>query len=210
VDVPQLITGKSVLCAYLIRLLRSRGYTPAFFFFGHEKRAKPSVSTFLRTSAAHIASSNPAILGKIFNICARNPDLAEADAGKVWRKLFSDCILKHPSDQRYYWMIDGLDECKGERDLVGYIMQAARNEKFRIFVTSRTTPDSYEFLKPRNKVCADKSTRQQRIQTSSCSWTNAQSSLQHKMQALYTSRFSRKLTAVSFGQDWHCESSSKL
>jgi hypothetical protein len=146
VDVPQLITGKSVLCAYLIRLLRSRGYTPAFFFFGHEKRAKPSVSTFLRTSAAHIASSNPAILEKIFNICARNPDLAEADAGKVWRKLFSDCILKHPSDQRYYWMIDGLDECKGERDLVGYIMQAARNEKFRIFVTSRTTPDSYEFL----------------------------------------------------------------
>jgi pimeloyl-ACP methyl ester carboxylesterase len=146
--------GKSVLCAYLIKLLRLREHSPAFFFFGHEKKTKPSVSAFLRSCAAHVASSNPAVLENMCKICSRNPDLAEADAGKVWRKLFSECILKHTPHQRYYWIIDGLDEC-GERDTVGYIMQAARNGKFRIFVTSRTTPDSYEVLRPRNKVYAD-------------------------------------------------------
>ena len=136
--------GKSVLCAYLIKQLRSRGHSPAFFFFGHEKKTKPSISTFLRSSAAQFASANPALLEPMCTTCKQNPELEGADAGKVWRKLFSDCILKHPSDQRYYWMIDGLDECRGDRDLVNFIKQAARSGKFRIFVTSRTTPDIYD------------------------------------------------------------------
>jgi WD40 repeat protein len=149
--------GKSVLCAYLIKLLRSRGHLPAFFFFGHEKKTKPSVSTFLRSSAAQFASANPEILEHLCKICTRNPELAEADASKVWRKLFLECILKHRPDQRLYWMIDGLDECNGERDLVNFIMQAARTGKFRIFVTSRTTPDAYDLpISPRNEVYADK------------------------------------------------------
>jgi len=149
--------GKSVLCAYLIKLLRSRRYCPAFFFFGHEKKTKPSVSTFLRSSAAQFASSNPEILEHMCKICTRNPELAEADASKVWRKLFIECILKHRPDQRLYWMIDGLDECNGERDLVNFIMQAARTGKFRIFVTSRKTPDAYDLpISPRNEFYADK------------------------------------------------------
>jgi pimeloyl-ACP methyl ester carboxylesterase len=149
--------GKSVLCAYLIGLLRSREHSPAFFFFGHEKKTKPSISTFLRSSAAQFASSSPEILENMCKICNRNPELAEADASKVWRKLFLECIFKHQPAQRYYWMIDGLDECKGERDLVNFIMQAARTGKFRIFVTSRTTPDTYDLaINSQHEVYADK------------------------------------------------------
>ena len=149
--------GKSVLCAYLIKLLRSRKHTPATFFFGHEKKTKPSISTFLRSSAAQFASSNPDILEHMSRICKQSLELAEADASKVWRKLFLECIFMHRPDQRRYWVIDGLDECRDERDLVNFIMHAARTGNFRIFVTSRTTPDAYDFpISPRNEVYADK------------------------------------------------------
>lgn len=150
--------GKSVLSAYLINVLRSSAHSPAFFFFGHEKKTRPSTSTFLRSSAAQIASTSPDILKEMCRICAEIPELAEADASKVWRKLFLECVIKHRPDQRFYWIIDGLNECKGERDLVSFIMQAARSGKFRIFVTSRTMPDPYgpAASSPRNEIHAEK------------------------------------------------------
>ncbi|KIX99885.1 uncharacterized protein Z520_04521 [Fonsecaea multimorphosa CBS 102226] len=135
--------GKSVLSGHVVKSLREADKVCGFFFFNHGDKVKSTMGVFFRYMAWQMASANTALLDSLCKICKRDPHLAQADYKTVWRKLFLECIFRHPPSQPQYWIVDGLDECKTDSELVPYLLQAANTGFIRIFLTSRTTYDSY-------------------------------------------------------------------
>lgn len=135
--------GKSVLCGHVLRALRRAGCDPSFFFFTHGDRLKSSLSAFFRSIAWQMASKNAEMFEHLAKLCSREPNFGQADYRTIWRKLFVECAFKHPLERPQYWVIDALDECKADSDMVPYLLQAASTGFIRIFLTSRTSYDSY-------------------------------------------------------------------
>ncbi|KAJ9497212.1 hypothetical protein H2202_007369 [Exophiala xenobiotica] len=135
--------GKSVLCGKVLESLRAEGKTCAFYFFTHGDKLESTMGRFFRSMAWQMASTNPAIFGPLSKICKRDPHLSQADYRTIWRKLFLECIFKHPSPRPQYWIVDALDECRTDSELVPYLLQAANAGSIRIFLTSRTSFSSY-------------------------------------------------------------------
>ena len=135
--------GKSVLSAYVLKTLRDMGKDCGFFFFAHADKLKSTMGRFFRFMAWQMAAANVAIFDALSKICQRDPQLAQADYRTIWRKLFLECIFKHFPSQPQYWIVDGLDECKADNELVSYLLQAANTGFIRVYLTSRTTLDSY-------------------------------------------------------------------
>ena len=135
--------GKSVCCSYVLNDLRQANCTCAFYFFAHGDKVKSSMGKFFRSIAWQMASSNLRMMEALAKVCKKNPRLFQEDYRTLWRKLFLECIFKHPTDQPQFWIIDALDECKTDNDLVPCLLQAAATGFVRIFLTSRTAFDSY-------------------------------------------------------------------
>lgn len=135
--------GKSVLCGHVLKTLRDSDHKCSFFFFTHGDKLKSSLSAFFRSMAWQSACTNSKLLEHMASICERDSHLLAADHRTIWRKLFTECIFKHRPDSPQYWVIDALDECKQDDDLAQYLIQAAATGYFRIFLTSRTSFDSY-------------------------------------------------------------------
>lgn len=135
--------GKSVLTAYVLKSLRDMDKDCGFFFFAHAEKLKSTMGRFFCFMAWQMAAANMAIFDALSKICQRDPRLAQADYRTIWRKLFLECIFKHPTSQPQYWIVDALDECKADNELVSYLLQAANTGFIRVYLTSRTTLDSY-------------------------------------------------------------------
>ncbi|KAK5125705.1 hypothetical protein LTR85_011979 [Meristemomyces frigidus] len=139
--------GKSILCGHVLTTLRAFEFKCSFFFFTHGDKLKSSLSAFFRSMAWQLASTNGELRKHMASVCARDSSLQAADHRTIWRKLFTECVFKHPSDCPQYWVIDALDECKMDHDLVPYLMQAAGSGHIRVFLTSRTSFGSYGITK---------------------------------------------------------------
>jgi WD40 repeat protein/pimeloyl-ACP methyl ester carboxylesterase len=135
--------GKSVCCSYVLNELRQANYNCAFYFFVHGDKVKSSMGKFFRSIAWQMASTDLKIMESLGRVCKKNPQLFQEDYRTIWRKLFLECIFKCPTDQPQFWVIDALDECKTDSELVPYLLQAAATGFVRIILTSRTTFDSY-------------------------------------------------------------------
>ncbi len=135
--------GKSVLCGHVLNSLRNTRCDVSFFFFAHGDTLKSSLSTFLRSMAWQMASKNIDMFEHLAGLCKREPQMGQADYRTIWRKLFVECALKYQPQRPQYWVIDALDECKADKDLVPYLVRAASTGFIRIFLTSRTLYHSY-------------------------------------------------------------------
>ncbi|OAP59351.1 hypothetical protein AYL99_06649 [Fonsecaea erecta] len=135
--------GKSVLSGYVVKSLREANKICEFFFFNHGDKAKSTITIFFRCMAWQMASANTALLESLSKTCKKDPHLAQADHTTMWRKLFLECIFKHPPSQPQYWVVDALDECKADNELIPYLFQAANTGFIRIFLTSRSSFYSY-------------------------------------------------------------------
>jgi WD40 repeat protein len=135
--------GKSILSGHVLRSLRDMDRDCGFFFFSHGDKVKSTMGRFFRYMAWQMASTNLAVFDSLSKICKRDPQLAQADYRTIWRKLFLECIFKHTPSQPHYWVIDALDECKTDSELVPYLLQAANTGFIRVFLSSRTNLDSY-------------------------------------------------------------------
>ena len=130
-------SGKSVLSSYIVKHLRELGRDCAFHFFNHADKLKASITVFLRSMAWQMAVMHPEVLRKVLETCEKTEELARADYRTVWRKLFLDGIMSAKLDRPQYWVVDALDECKNDSELVPLLLKVAELWQVRIIVTSR-------------------------------------------------------------------------
>ena len=136
-------TGKSVLSGYVIKHLKDLGHKCVFYFFVYGDNSKSNIGLFLRSMAWQMSSMYPEVSEFLLKACKKDPQMAKADYRTIWRKLFLEGILKLTLSQPVYWVIDALDECKNDSELVLLLIKAAETAKICIFLTSRNLFESY-------------------------------------------------------------------
>ena len=130
-------TGKSVLSGYVIKHLKENNRDTAFYFFDHGDKLKSTFSFLLRSIAWQMALMHSEVFQIVLGIGESNTQINQMDYRAIWRKLFLDGILKVKFDRPQYWVIDALDESKGESELVSSLLLVMELSHIRIIVTSR-------------------------------------------------------------------------
>ncbi|KAG8529001.1 uncharacterized protein KY384_006690 [Bacidia gigantensis] len=149
-------TGKTVLSGYVVRRLKDLGKECSFHFFDHGDKMKATTGFLLRSMAWQMAMQNTEVLAIVIEICRKNDRLAHADYRTLWRKLYVDGILKVKFNGPTYWVIDALDECKNDSELIPLLMKVCELLHVRIVVTSRMSYESYGSMIPsKSKISMD-------------------------------------------------------
>ena len=137
-------TGKSVLSSFVINHLRDLNRDCCYYFFTYGDRGKTNISSFLRSMAWQMAYIHPEVLQIVLEICEKDQQLYQADYRTIWRKLFLDGILKVRFERQQYWVIDALDECKSDSDLMPLLLKIAELSSIHILSTSRNRFESHK------------------------------------------------------------------
>jgi WD40 repeat protein len=149
-------TGKTILSGKVITHLRDLDRDCAFYFFNYGNKAKSTISSFLLSMAWQMALMHVDIFRTVLEICKQDHRLGAADHRTIWRKLYSEGILKVSLVRPQYWVVDALDECQTGSDLVPLLTKIIEMCPVRIFLTSR---DRYEvhrqIIVPKIKVVSE-------------------------------------------------------
>lgn len=149
-------TGKSVLSGYVIQHLKDLNRDCTFYFFAHGNKVKSTISSFLRSMAWQMAVIHPEVLHTALQICEKEELLSKTDYRTVWRKLFLDGILRVKFNRPQYWVIDALDECKADSELVPLLLKVAELSPIRILLTSRNRFESHrQMIQPKTDVVSE-------------------------------------------------------
>lgn len=149
-------TGKSVLSGYIVNHLKDLNRDCMYYFFNHGDKVKSTIGSLLRSMAWQMALSQPRILHAVLEICNSDDQLSRTDHRAIWRKLFIDGILRTKLDGPQYWVIDGLDECKADSELVPLLLKVAGTCFIKILVTSRNRFESYkQIFNPKVSVMSE-------------------------------------------------------
>ncbi|KAA6412809.1 MAG: hypothetical protein FRX48_03801 [Lasallia pustulata] len=135
--------GKSVLSGYVVKHLKDLDRDCNFYFFAYGHKVKSTITSFLRTMAWQMAVMHPEALEVILKVCEKDDQVCKADYRTIWRKLFLEGLLKLKLDRPQYWVIDALDECKADAELVSLLLKAIEVFPVHIFVTSRNRFESH-------------------------------------------------------------------
>lgn len=135
-------TGKTILSGKLIAHLRELQLPCSFYFFRHSNQGKSNISSFLLSMARQMALLNEEVMMTVLEICEKNDHLSKADYRTIWRKVFIEGIHKLKFERAQYWVIDALDECTNELDVVPLLMKVVEACSIRILITSRNRFES--------------------------------------------------------------------
>ncbi|XMA18951.1 hypothetical protein WAI453_011742 [Rhynchosporium graminicola] len=138
-------TGKTVLSGKVIAHLRTLQKRCSFYFFRHDTKEKSSVTSLLMSMAWQMAHFEESIL----NICLQilnKSDHLKADYRTIWRKLFLEGIFKVRCEHVHYWVIDALDECSSEAELISLLIKTSEVSPIHVLVTSRNRFQSRQSL----------------------------------------------------------------
>jgi WD40 repeat protein len=138
-------TGKTILTGKVVAHLRILRKPCSFYYFRYDTKEKSNINSFLLSMAWQMASSDEKIMGICLQLLERD-DYSKAAYRTIWRKLFLEGIFKVPSEQVHYWVIDALDECQDEGEIIGLLMKAAEVSSIHILTTSRNRFESRERL----------------------------------------------------------------
>lgn len=139
-------TGKTILSGKVIAHLKDLNRQCSFYFFNFGNKEKWTISSFLLNMAWQMASGHAAVLQNITKVCRKNEQLDKADYRMIWRKLFLETILKQKFDQKQYWVVDAVDECKSSTELIPLLLKIVEVSSIRIFLTSRNQFESHRQL----------------------------------------------------------------
>lgn len=131
--------GKSVLAGQVINELRDTGADCSFFFFQAVDNTKATANACLRSLAWQMARLHPEIAGRLLELLAEFEDgpIDKVDHQPIWRRIFLSGILKLRLDRPQFWVIDGMDECRGSADMVQFLLRAQERWPLSIIVTCR-------------------------------------------------------------------------
>lgn len=136
-------TGKTIASGKVINHLRGLNRDCAFYFFNHGDRAKATIQSFLLSMAWQMAFMHTEILHVVVEVCEKDEDLCQANYRTIWRKLFVEGLMKVRLVRPQYWVIDGLDECRNNSDIIPMLIKVVECCAGRILVTSRDSFKPY-------------------------------------------------------------------
>jgi hypothetical protein len=136
-------TGKSVLSGFVIKSLKDLDENCVFYFFSSGDKWKSSIGFFLRSIAWQMSLMHIEVFNFLLKTCRKDPQLSKANYLTIWRKLFLEGIFQIELSRPQFWIIDGLDECKNDSELVPLLTKAAEVRTMRIFITSRSLFDTF-------------------------------------------------------------------
>ncbi|TVY68623.1 Vegetative incompatibility protein HET-E-1, partial [Lachnellula suecica] len=139
-------TGKTVLSGKTVAHLRGLHMDCAFYFFNFRNKTKSSIHSFLLSMAWQMSLLHTGVLNVVLDIFEKDDQLSKADYRTIWRKLFLEGILTVHFPRPQYWVIDALDECKADSDLVPLLLKLLETGRVRVFLTSRNTFESHRQL----------------------------------------------------------------
>ncbi|OBT59061.1 hypothetical protein VE04_00973 [Pseudogymnoascus sp. 24MN13] len=130
-------TGKSILCGFVIKHLKDADLNCCYYFFSHGDKDKSRITLCLLSLAWQMAVAQRDIMETVIEICSKDGSIGKStDHRTVWRKLFVEGILRLKI-QRVYWVLDALDECKENTELVAYLLKLTDICDVRVFITHR-------------------------------------------------------------------------
>lgn len=140
-------TGKTILSGKVISHLQERGATCSYYFFRHTNRNTAEISSFLLSIARQMAMHDDEVLARCQELQQADEILNQRNFQSIWRKLFLDGVLTATTQHDHYWVIDALDECLDEGELVPMLLKAAELSSVRVFVSTRNAFN--ERMRPR-------------------------------------------------------------
>jgi hypothetical protein len=131
--------GKSVLAGQVINELRDTSADCSFFFFQALDNTKATANACLRSLAWQMARLHHEIASRLLELMKEFEDglIDRIDHQPVWRRIFLSGILKLRLDRPQFWVIDGMDECRGSADMVQFLLRAQERWPLSIIVTCR-------------------------------------------------------------------------
>ena len=149
-------TGKTILSGRIIHHIRDMDRDLTFYFFDYRNKAKTTINSFLLSVAWQMARMHIDVFEILLEICQKDDQLCKADYRTIWRKLFVEGILRKKLLRPQYWVIDALDECKPNAELVPLLLKVIEVSPIRIVLTSRDRFESYRHtVHPRVKVVSE-------------------------------------------------------
>ena len=136
-------SGKTVLSGYIIKYLKEQDKDCAFYFFDSGNKAKATISSCLRSMAWQMAAKHSEVLTTVLEVYRKDDQLAKADYRTIWRKLFLDGITKVKLDRPQHWVVDALDECRSDVELVPLLLKFSEMFNVRLVITSRSRYETY-------------------------------------------------------------------
>ncbi|KAL9581454.1 MAG: hypothetical protein Q9212_003889 [Teloschistes hypoglaucus] len=130
-------TGKTVVSGRVVNHLRDLNKDCAFFFFNHGDENKSTIQSFLLSVAWQMAAMHTEFFDVVLAICEQDESLSQANYRTIWRKLFLEGLLKVRLVRPQYWVIDGLDECRNNSDVVPLLLKVIECCAVRVLLTSR-------------------------------------------------------------------------
>ncbi|KAL8762028.1 MAG: hypothetical protein Q9184_001920 [Pyrenodesmia sp. 2 TL-2023] len=149
-------TGKTIASGKVVSHLRDLNRDCAFYFFKHGDKSKSTIQSFLLSMAWQMAFMHKELFRVVLEVCEKNDNLSQADYRTIWRKLFLEGLLKISLVRPQYWVIDGLDECRNNSDMVPLLLKATESCAVRIHLTSRDRFESHrQSGHPRARVLSE-------------------------------------------------------
>ena len=136
-------TGKTVLSGKIVHHLKDFNKDVAFYFFDYRSKEKTAINSFLLSMAWQMAYMHTEVLETVLSICEKDGQLCKADYRTIWRKLFMEGLLRIKFAKSQYWVVDALDECRFDAELVPLLLKVVEVCNIRILLTSRDRFEAY-------------------------------------------------------------------
>lgn len=133
-------TGKTILSGAIITYLRKLQLPCSCHFFQYGNQAKSDIASFLLSIAWQMAVQEPELMRTCLDVYEKDEQLSQSNYRTIWRKLFVEGLLRESSRKTHFWIVDALDECSAEADLIQLLHKAGETSWIRIFWTSRNSP----------------------------------------------------------------------
>ncbi len=126
--------GKSTLSGHVIEHLTTTPDYCSYFIFKH---STTTWSTCFRALAFQMAIQDSFVRDALLQLHREGSFWDRTDETRVWHRLFASCIFKLPSLARHFWVVDGVDECKGFSKLFIAKLLVDLPKDLKFFATSR-------------------------------------------------------------------------
>lgn len=129
--------GKSIVTGKVISHLKERGLDCSFYFFRYQTKSSSNIANFLLSLTRQLAIQDEQIFKAIVEAMETDENLRQRNYRTIWSELFLKRILLLKSEPPNYIVLDALDECQEEDELIPLLLKAAEMGSLHIFFTTR-------------------------------------------------------------------------
>ncbi|KAH7322926.1 WD40-repeat-containing domain protein [Stachybotrys elegans] len=153
-------TGKTILSGRIVSHLRDITTQCSFYFFQYRRKGTSDISIFLLSMARQMALQDGEVWRRCASVYEADHNLSQRTYPTIWRRLFLDGIFASKLSRTHYWVLDALDECHQEPELIRLLLKASECTNLRVFFTSRNVFKSPDQPKTNTEIFVEEISRE--------------------------------------------------